>query len=65
MVLWFDFNIAHGIAMFGRRIFWFVAFRGFDTSLEFLVPEAWSVLRSDTGYLGPSDLDEFDKVPRS
>lgn len=36
--------------------------RGFDTSLEALLPECCGVLMSDTGYLTPTDLDEFDKV---
>ena len=36
--------------------------RGFDTSLGFLQPEACGVLRGDTGYLTPEDLDEVDKV---
>lgn len=36
--------------------------RGFDTSLDALVPQSCGVLMSNTGYLGPPDLDEFDKV---
>lgn len=37
-------------------------FRGFDTSLEALLPQCCGVLMTNTGYLGPADLDEFDKV---
>lgn len=36
--------------------------RGFDTCLDALVPQSCGVLMSNTGYLGPPDLDEFDKV---
>ncbi|CAM9458599.1 unnamed protein product [Pylaiella littoralis] len=36
--------------------------RGFDTSLEVLLPECCGVLMTDTGYLTPTDLDEFDKA---
>lgn len=36
--------------------------RGFDTSLEALLPECSGVLMSDTGYLTPADLDDLDKV---
>lgn len=39
-----------------------VPHRGFDTSLECLVPEACGVLTSGTAYLGLADLDEIDKV---
>ncbi|CAM9406930.1 unnamed protein product [Ectocarpus sp. 6 AP-2014] len=36
--------------------------RGFDTCLEALVPQCCGVLMSNTGYLTPPDLDEFDKA---
>ncbi|CAM9220260.1 unnamed protein product [Ectocarpus sp. 4 AP-2014] len=36
--------------------------RGFDTCLEALVPQCCMVLMSNTGYLTPPDLDEFDKA---
>ncbi|CAM9250870.1 unnamed protein product [Scytosiphon promiscuus] len=36
--------------------------RGFDTCLDALVPQSCGVLMSNTGYLGPPDLDEFDKA---
>lgn len=48
---------AYFVCVFASQLF-----RGFDTSLEFLVPECSGVLQSDTGYLDPADLDEFDKA---
>ncbi|CAB1109198.1 unnamed protein product [Ectocarpus sp. CCAP 1310/34] len=39
-----------------------VNYRGFDTCLEALVPQCCGVLMSNTGYLTPPDLDEFDKA---
>eukprot|EP00752_Nemacystus_decipiens_P011950 g10596.t1 len=44
------------------RMYNLILERGFDTSLEALLPESCGVLTTNTGYLNPSDLDEFDKA---
>lgn len=54
LVLAYVGRFLHGLSL--------LSLRGFDTSLEALLPECCGVLMTDTGYLTPTDLDEFDKV---